>query len=124
MTDRSEFSAVFARLKSLLRSHKASLVVVNDTRDYYYLNTRWVTKEGKPIFFGAVWKGKGYVSYYLMPVYKCPGLMKRASAGLKKHQQGKSCFNFTTMDPALFRELSKITRAGLAEFRGMYEESR
>ncbi|HTY58028.1 MAG TPA: hypothetical protein VMF59_04390 [Bacteroidota bacterium] len=120
MKDREEFSAVFAKLKSLLHSHAASLVVVNDTRDYYYLNTRWVTKDGKPIFFGAVWKGKGYVSYYLMPVYKCPGLMKRASPGLKKHQQGKSCFNFTRMDSSLFRELSKITKAGLAEFRVMY----
>ncbi len=120
MPDKKDFTAVFAELKSVLRKHASSLVVVNDTKDYYYLNTRWVTKEGKPVFFGAVWKGKGYVSYYLMPVYRCPGLMKGASPVLKKHMQGKSCFNFTAVDAALFRELSKLTRAGLAEFRAMY----
>jgi hypothetical protein len=120
MAHTTDFPAVFAKLKSILRPYAPGLVVVNDTKSYYYLNTRWVTKSGRPVFFSGVRKGKGYVSFYLMPVYECPALAKGISAGLKKHMQGKSCFNFTTADQTLFRELAKLTKAGLAEFRARY----
>jgi len=33
--------------------------------------------------------------------------------------RGKSCFNFTEIDPVLFRELAALTRAGFAGFRTM-----
>jgi len=33
--------------------------------------------------------------------------------------QGKSCFNFTEIDPILFRELAALTRAGFAGFRAL-----
>jgi hypothetical protein len=120
MPYRKEFPAVFAKLKTLFRPRASGLVVVNDTRQYYYLDTPWVTKAGKIVFFGGVRKGKRYVSFYLMPVYECPGLLKRMSPALKKHMQGKSCFNFTGIDPVLFRELAKLTKAGLAEFKSKY----
>lgn len=31
--------------------------------------------------------------------------------------QGKSCFNFKTIDPALFRELATLTKKGYARFK-------
>jgi hypothetical protein len=31
------------------------------------------------------------------------------SPALKKRMQGKACFNFTEVDPALFRELKQLT---------------
>jgi hypothetical protein len=31
--------------------------------------------------------------------------------------QGKSCFNFTEIDPILFRELAELTAAGFKGFR-------
>jgi hypothetical protein len=120
MPDKTDFPAVFAKLKSILRPYASSLVVVNDTKNYYYLNTRWVSKNGRPVFFSGVRKGKGYFSFYLMPFHVCPGLVKVMSAGLKKNMQGKSCFNFTAADQTLFRELARLTKAGLAEFRARY----
>jgi hypothetical protein len=69
------------------------------------------------MFFGAVRAGKAYVSFHLMPLYWEPSLAKGISPALKKRMQGKSCFNFTSYDPALVRQLAKLTAAGLALYR-------
>ena len=39
------------------------------------------------------------------------------SPALKKRMQGKSCFNFTTIDEPLFSELAELTRRGAEQFR-------
>jgi hypothetical protein len=39
------------------------------------------------------------------------------SPALKKRMQGKACFNFTAVDPALFDELADITRKGYDQWR-------
>jgi hypothetical protein len=36
-----------------------------------------------------------------------------ACSGLRAHMQGKSCFNFKTVDEALFRELARVTAESL-----------
>lgn len=60
---------------------------------------------------------KSYVSFHLVPVYAYPDLLESASPELKKRMQGKSCFNFKSMEPALFRELSALAGEGLKRFR-------
>jgi hypothetical protein len=52
-----------------------------------------------------------------MPVYVCPDLLDGMSDGLKKRMQGKSCFNFTAPDAALFDELAQLTRAGFERYQ-------
>jgi hypothetical protein len=69
------------------------------------------------MFFGAVISGRAYVSFHLMPLYWDPSLIENISPQLKKRMQGKSCFNFTSPDPALFRELGKLTGKGFALYR-------
>lgn len=64
------------------------------------------------LMFGAVNVGKRYVSYHLMCVYMAPGLLEEMSPQLRRRMQGKSCFNFTKVDEALFDELSAITARG------------
>ncbi|NMM21961.1 MAG: hypothetical protein HHJ11_00390 [Phycicoccus sp.] len=64
------------------------------------------------LMFAAVKIGKRYVSYHLMCVYVQPDLLKAMSPQLRKRMQGKSCFNFTKIDEALFDELSGITVKG------------
>ena len=64
------------------------------------------------LMFGAVNVGKRYVSYHLMCVYMAPGLLEDMSPQLRRRMQGKSCFNFTKVDEALFDELSAITARG------------
>ncbi len=90
---------------------------MTDKLRYYYLETRAASFRGKPVCFGAVRAGKAYVSFYLMPIYMQPSLAKGISPGLKRRKQEKSCFNFTSPDPALFRELAKLTAAGFGLYR-------
>jgi len=116
-SDRADqFAATFYALKNVFAPFERYLHVNADTRAKYYLETR-STYNGKPLFFGAVVSGRAYVSFHLMPLYWDPSLAKKISPQLKKHMQGKTCFNFTVPDPALFRELSKLTAAGLALYR-------
>jgi hypothetical protein len=88
-----------------------------DTREKYYLETRSPSYKGKPLFFGAVIRGRAYVSFHLMPLYWDASLAKGMSANLKKRMQGKSCFNFLAPDAALFRELGKLTARGFALYK-------
>jgi len=84
---------------------------------FYCLVTRLPVYKKKPVWFAALRMGKNYVSYHLMPVYMNPVLQKRISPELRKRMQGKACFNFNLIAPALFRELATLTRAGFASYR-------
>src|SRR5262249_1670374 len=118
MPGNDESERVFAELKRILKKHAPRLVVVKDYADSYYLDTKTVNPRNKQrIFFGAVRRGKNYVSYYLMPVYGNSALLKGMSPELKKRMQGKSCFNFKTVDPALFKELAALTKQGFECFQ-------
>ncbi|KYF55659.1 hypothetical protein BE08_16370, partial [Sorangium cellulosum] len=100
---------MFEALRGILQRHARDLVVVHDTPDNYYLDTRTKGPNGKPLFFGAARAGRAYTSFYLMPVYAHPELLGDVSPDLKKRMQGKSCFNFKTSEPALFSELEALT---------------
>jgi hypothetical protein len=116
--DRADrFAAAFFALKRIFAPHVKRLHVNADTRTRFYLETKAPTYKGKPLFFGAVVSGRAYVSFHLMPLYWDETLRKKVSAELRKRMQGLSCFNFTGPDPVLFRELAKLTAAGLGLYR-------
>ncbi|MBT8142645.1 MAG: hypothetical protein HKN88_10205 [Gammaproteobacteria bacterium] len=117
MSKHEEFKNIFSKLRAILKQHENKLVVVKNTEDNYYLDTAHIMKNQKPLFFGATNIKKNYVSYHLMPVYVNPELLSGISPELEKRRQGKSCFNFKTSDPVLFKELAKITRAGIADYK-------
>ena len=52
-----------------------------------------------------------------MPVYMYPELLKDMSPELKRHMQGKSCFNFKNVEPDLIRELDDLTRKVVEKFK-------
>jgi hypothetical protein len=112
-----DFAVVFAALKAIFAPHEKHLHVSADTRSRYYTETRSASYKGKPLFFGAVLSRKSSVSFHLMPLYWEPALLRAMSPALKKRMQGKSCFNFAALEPALFRELAALTRAGLRHYR-------
>jgi hypothetical protein len=116
MPENNEFNEVFRRLKAIFKPYAKKMVVVQDTPKCYYLDTHHIMKHKKPLCFGAVRRGKNYVSFYLMSVYARPDLLKGMSPELKKRMQGKSCFNFKEVDEKLFKELDKLTKAGAAKF--------
>ncbi len=107
---------VFAELRSILAPYAAQLDAKKDDATELYLDTRFVQKNKKPLFFGAVQVKKSFVSFHLMPVYAQPALLDGLSPALKKRMQGKSCFNFAEVDKPLFKELAALTKAGFASY--------
>lgn len=109
----NDAAEVFAALRQILRKYEKKFVLKHDTEQTYYLETPpLAANKNRPIFFGAVQTMKSYISFHLMPVYVKPELLKNISAELSRQMQGKSCFNFTTVDRPLFRELASLTAAG------------
>lgn len=117
--DGSEFDAVFRQLKAIMQKYETSLLKASTDghTDYSLSGPVTTASRGRPIWFGGVRKGKAYVSYHLMPVYARPDLLEGMSPELRKHMQGKSCFNFRHSEPALFKELAKLTKRGYEGFR-------
>jgi len=117
MSPQNEFPLVFEELKQILKPYAPKLSVTVDTANAYSLDGPYSEKWKKPLFFGSVQIKKNYVSFYLMPVYMYPELLKEISPALKKHMQGKSCFNFKKVEPELFDELAVLTREGYEGFQ-------
>jgi hypothetical protein len=114
------FPATFATLRGMLDKHaKTLLVQVDKPGDYQLCSPSKTDRAGRPLFLAGVQTRKNYVSFHLMPVYTCPDLVKELSPALKKQMQGKSCFNFTTIEPAQVKELSALTKKGLARIKNI-----
>jgi hypothetical protein len=117
MPGQEGFPRVFEQLKKILVAHAEGLTVKTNTPDTYYLEGPYSKKWKKELFFGSAQIKKNYVSFYLMPVYMFPELLKDTSPELQKHMQGKSCFNFKKVEPELFQELEALTRKGAEKFK-------
>jgi hypothetical protein len=117
MPTQNDFPLVFEQLRNILKPYAKNWNVKTDTPETYYLDGPYSEKWKKQLFFGSVQIKKNYVSFYLMPVYMYPELLVDISPELKKRVQGKSCFNFKTVEPPLFQELKDLTRKGVDKFR-------
>jgi hypothetical protein len=111
-----DFPPVFAELKTIMQAHASTLKVVEDSDTSYHLYSTLPYK-GKPLFFGTVDIKKAYVAYHIVPLYYFPELLEGCSDALKKRMQGKSCFNFSKRDDALFAELADLTARALARYQ-------
>lgn len=112
----TDFSPVFKALRPVLVKYSRRLFVKTDKPDHYYLETKARSYQGERMFFAGLRTGKSQVSIHLMPVYTYPELVKRLPAGLKRCMQGKSCFNFTTVEPKLIEQLGELVEAGFNKF--------
>ena len=111
-----DFSPVFKALRPVLVKYSRRLFVKTDKPDYYYLETKARSYQGERMFFAGLRVGKSQVSFHLMPVFTYPELLKGLPAGLKQRMQGKSCFNFTTVEPKLIQQLGELVEAGFNKF--------
>lgn len=117
MPAQTDFAITFEHLKNILKPYAGQLTLTADTPDTYSLDGPYSVKWKKKLFFASAQIKKNYVSFYLMPVYMYPALLKAISPELKKHMQGKSCFNFKKVEPGLFAELAELTRKGADKFK-------
>lgn len=111
-----DYSPVFNALRPVLSKYSKRLFVKIDKPDNYYLETKSRSYQGERMFFAGVRSGKTYVSFYLMPVYSYPELLKGMPQGLRQKMQGKSCFNFTSVEPKLIDQLAVLVEAGFRKF--------
>lgn len=117
MSAQTDFPPVFNALKAILQPYATRLNLRHDTDETYYLDGPYSEKWQRVLFFASVQIKKNYVSFYLMPVYMFPELLKDISPELQKHMQGKSCFNFRKVEPALFEELAGLTLRSVERFQ-------
>ena len=114
----ARFEAIYRRLRSILEPYAPKMYVSADSDVWYGLDLAPESERAPATWFGAVRRGKRYVSYYLMSVYGDPRLLDDVTPDLKKRMQGKSCFNFTREDDGLFAELAALTARGYERTAG------
>ena len=108
MNASADFDGVDRRLRAILDPLRPRLTASKDGPDGLVLEIPGL--EGKPWgYFAGIRRGKRYISYYLMSVYASPELTASMSPELRRRMQGKSCFNFTSVDEPLFAELARLT---------------
>ena len=112
-----KFESVFTALRAILVRHAGSLAVTEDSPSRYCLTGGRHPKHRTPMPIAWVQVGKAYVSFHHMGVYARPDLLNGVSPQLRARMQGKSCFNFTTVDQNLFAELETLTVRGFDAFR-------
>jgi hypothetical protein len=88
--------------------------VLMDKPGDYYLVSRTLVHNKKPVWFGGLSIKKNYVSVHFLPVYAFPELLDDLSTELKKHNHGKGCFNFKTVpQAAIVDELIALSDKGV-----------
>ncbi len=117
MTNKSHFQSVFDELKHMLQEYEQNLVVHTDRPGDYVLYTPFAEAYKREVSFGSVRICKSYVSFQLMPVYVFPDLLEGISPKLRARMQGKSCFNFKTIEPSQMKELAQLCKRGFVRFK-------
>src|SRR5262249_37607451 len=114
------FLETFAALRAILQPHAKQMTVTVDKPDHYELASPTMTDRiGRPLFCASVQIKMNYVSYHLMPIYGNKALRDSLSPSLRKHMQGKSCFNFTSVEQRQLKELAAITKKGIGSFENL-----
>lgn len=117
---KTNFQSTFETLRAVLERNSKNLIVSADKPgDFQVASATLKDRSGRPLFLGAVQIRKNYVSYHLIPVYAVPKLLKTLSPDLKKRMQGKSCFNFTTVEKTHAKELDALTKAGFEAMKSV-----
>ncbi len=113
----AKFEGVFAELRAILTRQAGTLSVAEDSSSRYCLNCGSHPKHRTAMPIAWVQIGKAYVSFHHMGVYARPELLKGVSQELRARMQGKSCFNFTSVDKALFAELEDLAARGFSALK-------
>ncbi|MEW6367880.1 MAG: DUF1801 domain-containing protein [Acidobacteriota bacterium] len=111
-----QLATVFQHLKSILSKYSPPLEARTDLPSRYELySNREVTVAGrkrKDMYFAGIIVQRGYVGFYLMPIYSHSELKAKVPERLRKLLKGKSCFHISEADPSVMRQVATLTKKG------------
>ena len=113
---KQQLKQVFDAYRPILEPYVAGMIAVQNNDHGIYLNTHTIMKNKQPLFFAALAINKNYVSFHVFPVYMYPDLLD-GIGDLKKRMQGKSCFNFSKVDPDQVARMEAMVKAGFDRFK-------
>jgi len=88
--------------------------MVRNKRDYHLiLEPSQAGGKQKDKWFASIIRQKDSVGFYFMP----GDVKKRLSPELLKHLDGKSCFHFKTLTPAMKKHVEAALKVGLETYR-------
>ena len=109
-----EFAVIETRLRAILEPYRDRL----EPGSVYGLVTLRRVGTKQHDFFAGVRVAPKHVAFHLMPVYTYPHLLDDVSPALRKQMKGKTTFDFTTVDEALFTELAALTARSFDAYMG------
>jgi hypothetical protein len=116
-----ELQQIFKQVRELISRYSPPLVAKKDQADYYDL---WSVKEvviagrkKKEVFFAGVIIQKGYVGFYLMPVYVDEEMKKVFPPEMLALLKGKSCFHIQRIDATVMAQIEKALKVGFDCYR-------
>ena len=111
---------VFDELKAILARHAKLFTVregaVKNKRDYHLILEKQLVIDGRPrkeLWFASIIQQKDSVGFYFTP----PDVKDKLSPELLAHLDGKSCFHFKTLTPALKKDVEAALKLGLEAYR-------
>ena len=114
---------VFESLHKLLSRYAPPLKAcggnVRGKRDFHLTVPKAVVVPGayggKPVEIGvaSIILQKGFVGFYLMPIYVNPGLKKKLAPSLTKQLKGKTCFHIKQVDAEILKNIEAAVDEGV-----------
>jgi hypothetical protein len=112
-----DLQPVFDALRPVFAKQEKDMTLLVNQPGKYYLVSRTMFHNKKPVWFGGLEIKKNYVSVHMVPVYMYAELNDAISPELKKRKQGKGCFNFDKLPaPELLAELTRLCDTGAKFF--------
>jgi hypothetical protein len=100
----------------LLQQVKGNMKLMDDKPGQVHLISKKPTeileKKRDALYFASLLVQKGYVGFYLMPVYSDEFLKKQIAPELLKCLKGKSCFHIKKLDDKLKSQVAQALQAG------------
>jgi hypothetical protein len=124
VADDASLDAVFDDIKALLVPYASKFTVregaVRNKRDYHLILQKPLIIDGlqrDELWFASIIQQKHNVGFYFKPAYCDTDGKNKLSLGLLEHLDGKSCFHFTTLTPALRKDIAAALKLGLAGYK-------
>jgi cytochrome P450 len=99
------------------------LLAARDEDDGTRMTDRQLRDEAMTLFIAGHETTATALAWAVDEVWRQPALLSRLrdslSPALRKRMQGKSCFNFTTIEPGHLTELAAVTKKGIAGFKNL-----